>query len=82
MQIKFLLLSSIIIIASCSSSEKIVKFPASDDIYANAKLKEFFKNNKNPSIVLRTPNKDNATSNTKTKTNLNILYNAIEKEFL
>jgi len=73
-----------LILSVCSSSKKIIKFPSvPDETYANPNLREFFKSNRNPNIVLRVPNNnDKATSNTSTNTNNNVLYNAIEKELL
>jgi hypothetical protein len=54
-----------------------------DETYANPNLREFFKSNKNPNIVLRVPNNnDKATSNTSTSKNNDVLYNTIEKELL
>jgi len=57
---------------SCSSATKIVKFPTvPDETYANPNLKDFFKANRNPNIVLRVPNNnDKATSNTSTSTDI------------
>jgi hypothetical protein len=77
-------LAATVIIASCTSSTKIIKYPKkADEIYANDNLKQFLKNNGSPKIVLRVPNTaDKATSNTATSKDNNILYNAIEKEFL
>jgi hypothetical protein len=74
----------ILILFSCSPSKKIIKFPTvADEIYANPNLKDFFKTNKNPNIVLRVPNNnDKATSNTSTSKNNDVLYNTIEKELL
>ena len=71
------------LIFGCSSSTKIVKFPVTDEIYVKPELKDFFKTNPKPSIVLRIPNsKDNITSNKKLDRNLTLLYNTIEKELL
>lgn len=69
---------------SCTSEKKIIKFQKRpDDIYANSNLKDFFKVNKNPNVVLRVPNSaDKATSNTSLNQDNNVLYNAIEKELL
>jgi hypothetical protein len=77
-------LFAILLLASCSSGTKIIKFPTvPDETYANPNLKEFFKSNKNPNIVLRVPNNnDKATSNTSTSKNNDVLYNTIEKELL
>ena len=74
---------TVILFASCSTS-KIIKYPKQpDDVYANNNLKEFFKTNKTPNIVLRVPNNnDKATSNTSIGKDNNILYNAIEKELV
>jgi len=73
-----------LILSACSSSTRVIKFPKRpDDIYANNNLKEFFKSNSSPNIVLRVPNSaDKATSNTSLTQDNNVLYNAIEKEFL
>ena len=73
-----------IILSSCSSATKIIKFPKRpDEVFANNNLKEFFRTNKSPNIVLRVPNTaDKATSNTSTNQDNNVLYNAIEKELL
>jgi hypothetical protein len=78
------LLPILILLLSCSSSKKIIRFQKSpDEIYVNDNLKEFFKSNKTPNIVLRVPNNnDKATSNTITSKDNNVLYNAIEKELL
>ena len=75
---------AILIMTSCSSGKKIIKFPTvPDETYANSNLKEFFKTNKNPNIVLRVPNNnDKATSNTSTSKNNDVLFNTIEKELL
>jgi hypothetical protein len=80
----FYLAIAIMLHASCSSGRKIVKFPTKpDETYANPALKDFFKANANPNIVLRVPNtNDKATSNTSTNKNSDILYNAIEKALL
>jgi hypothetical protein len=77
-------ITTIIFLASCSSSTKIIKYPKkSDEIYANNNLRQFLTSNSSPKIVLRVPNTaDKATSNTATSKDNNILYNAIEKEFL
>ena len=74
----------ILLLTSCSSGKKIIKFPTvPDETYANPNLREFFKSNKNPNIVLRVPNNnDKATSNTSTSKNNDVLYNTIEKELL
>lgn len=71
-------------LVSCSPVSKVIKYPKSaDEIYANNNLKEFFKTNKTPNIVLRVPNNnDKATSNTSVSKDNNVLYNAIEKELL
>lgn len=71
-------------LASCSPVTKIIKYPTREkEIIANKNLTGFFNTNKSPNIVLRVPNtSDKATSNTSTSTDNNILYNAIEKEFL
>jgi hypothetical protein len=73
-----------IIFTGCSSGKKIIKFAAvPDETYANPNLKKFFKENRNPNIVLRVPNNnDKATSNTSTNRNNDVLYNTIEKELL
>ena len=75
---------SLIFLIGCSAETKIIRFPKRpDDIYANSNLKEFFKVNKNPNVVLRVPNSaDKATSNTNLNQDNNVLYNAIEKELL
>jgi hypothetical protein len=71
-------------LSSCSSTTKIIKFPKQpDEVFANNNLKDFFKTNKTPNIVLRVPNNnDKATSNTSTSKDNNVLYNSIEKELL
>lgn len=73
-----------ILVLGCSSGKKIINFPTvPDETYANPNLKEFFRSNRNPNIVLRVPNNnDKATSNTSTNHNNDVLYNAIEKELL
>lgn len=84
MKVLFYLAVVVVLYASCSSGRKIVKFPTKpDETYANPGLKDFFKTNSNPNIVLRVPNtNDKATSNTSTNKNSDILYNAIEKVLL
>ncbi|OQY95139.1 MAG: hypothetical protein B6D37_06445 [Sphingobacteriales bacterium UTBCD1] len=74
----------LVLFANCSPSEKIIRFPKlPDEVFVNNNLKEFFKSNKSPNIVLRVPNNnDKATSNTSISADNNILYNAIEKELL
>ena len=74
----------LLIFTSCSSGKKIIKFPTvPDETYANPNLRDFFKSNRNPNIVLRVPNNnDKATSNTSTSKNNDVLYNTIEKELL
>lgn len=63
---------------------KVIKYQKiPDEIYANNNLKDFLKQNKSPSIVLRVPNNnDRVTSNTANNKDANILYNTIEKELL
>jgi hypothetical protein len=75
---------SILILIGCSTGKKIIKFTTiPDETFANPNLKQFFKNNRNPNIVLRVPNNnDKATSNTSTNKNNDVLYNTIEKELL
>lgn len=75
---------AILLLTSCSSETKIIKFSAvPDETYANPNLKELFKSNRNPNIVLRVPNNnDKATSNTSVSKNTDVLYNTIEKELL
>lgn len=84
--IRLLLSATILlsILTGCSSGKKIIKFTTvPNETYANPNLKQFFKDNHNPNIVLRVPNNnDKATSNTSTNRNNDILYNTIEKEFL
>jgi hypothetical protein len=72
------------LLTACGSYTSMVKFQKlPDDVYANSNLKEYFKNNSNPKIVLRVPNSnDKATSNTMINPNNDLLYNAIEKELL
>jgi hypothetical protein len=74
----------VIILTGCSSGKKIIKFATvPDETYANPNLKQFFKENRNPNIVLRVPNNnDKATSNTSTNRSNDVLYNTIEKELL
>ena len=75
---------SILLLTGCSSGKQIIKFPTvPDETYANPNLRDFFKSNRNPNIVLRVPNNnDKATSNTSTSKNNDVLYNTIEKELL
>jgi hypothetical protein len=84
MKISKLYFAAIILLTSCSSFKEVIKYPTrSNDIYANNNLKDFFKNNKKPSIVLRVPNSDNKSGgNITTNQDNNILYNAIENELL
>ena len=72
------------LLASCANEKKLIKYPNQpNDIYANNNLKNFFKTNKSPNIVLRVPNNnDKATSNTTAGKDNNLLYNTIEKELL
>ena len=80
----------IFFISSCSTPLKIIKFPrTNDEVYSNSNLKEFFKANPKPNIVLRVPNNnDQVTSkNLSSKDNKllfdnNFLYNSIEKELV
>jgi hypothetical protein len=65
----------ILFLVSCGSGKKIIKFPTvPDETYANPNLRDFFKSNRNPNIVLRVPNNnDKATSNTSTSKNNDVL---------
>jgi hypothetical protein len=80
----YLFAFALLLSAGCGSYSNLIKYPKlPDDVYANTHLKEYLKNNKSPKIVLRVPNSnDKATSNTINTQNNNVLYNAIEKEFL
>jgi hypothetical protein len=70
-------------LTSCSSVMMIQYQKQPNDVYANRNLKDYLKSNTSPKIVLRVPNSnDKATSNTVNVQNNNVLYNAIEKEFL
>jgi hypothetical protein len=71
-----------LLLAACTTTTRVIRYPAiGNEIYANANLRQFLKENKSPSIVLRVPNtSDKATSQTTTTKDL--LYNAIEKELL
>lgn len=71
-----------LLMVSCATTTRVIKYPTlGNDIYANANLKQFLKDNKFPSIVLRVANtSEKATS--QTTTNKDLLYNAIEKELL
>ena len=84
--LRILSISTVLFISlsSCSSPKKVVKFPSvPDETFANSNLKEFFKSNRTPNIVLRVPNNnDKATSNTSTSRNNDVLFNTIEKELL
>ena len=84
MKLQFTIVLVSVLLASCSTPSKFIKFPKRpDDVFANNNLKEFFKANKSPNIVLRVPNSsDKATSNTNMNQDNNVLYNAIEKELL
>ncbi|HEY4289185.1 MAG TPA: hypothetical protein VGN00_18920 [Puia sp.] len=79
-----ILLYFLIIFIGCAPTTKMIKFPpVGNDIYANNNLKQFLKDNKSPSIVLRVPNtQDKATSQTITNKDNTLLYNSIEKELL
>lgn len=82
---KFYLIFLVFLIStSCGSYTSLIKYQKQpDDLFANANLKEYFKNNPHPKIVLRIPNtNDKAGSNTMVNSNNNALYNAIEKELL
>ena len=74
----------LILISSCSSYKSVVRYPSIDDeTFANDDLRQLFKENPRPSIVLRTPNSsDKATSNTMNSRDNTVAYNAIEKELL
>jgi hypothetical protein len=76
------LLTSILI--GCSPATQIIKYPQrNDDTFVNYNLKKFLADHKTIKIVLRVPNSsDKATSNTIVNKNADLLYNAIEKEFL
>jgi len=79
----YLLIAAFFVLTSCSSIMMIKYTKLPDDVYANNNLKDYLKNNPHPKIVLRVPNtNDKATSNTVSTQNNNVLYNAIEKEFL
>ncbi|MGZ3756728.1 MAG: hypothetical protein ACXVAY_16570 [Mucilaginibacter sp.] len=74
---------ALVILSGCSSIMMIKYQKLPDDVYANRNLKDYLKGNLSPKIVLRVPNSsDKATSNTINAQNNNVLYNAIEKEFL
>ena len=82
------LLVAATLFAACSPTIQTIKFPKKpNEIFVNNNLKEFFKTNQTPNIVLRVPNSaDKATSNTSnysnSRDNNSVLYNAIEKELL
>jgi len=79
----YLPILAFLICTGCSSIMMIKYQRLPNDVYANGNLKEYLKGNRSPKIVLRVPNSnDKATSNTKTAQNNDVLYNAIEKEFL
>lgn len=63
-----------IILTSCASPTKIIKFQKQpDEVFANPNLINFFKSNKAPNIVLRIPNNnDKATSNTSVNKDNNV----------
>jgi hypothetical protein len=73
-----------LLLVSCTSYKEIVRYPTVDsETFANADLKQLFRENTRPSIVLRVPNtSDMATSNTQMSTENILMYNAIEKELL
>ncbi|MCR6720047.1 MAG: hypothetical protein NVV59_07035 [Chitinophagaceae bacterium] len=73
-----------IVFTSCISTSKTIRFNAiPDETVANENLKNFFRSNPKPSILLRVPNSnDRASSNTSADNTSNLLFNAIEKEFL
>jgi len=72
-----------LLLSGCSSVMMIQYQKQPNDVYANSNLKEYLRSNTSPKIVLRVPNSnDKATSNTVNVQNNNVLYNAIEKEFL
>jgi hypothetical protein len=75
---------SVFFLAGCSAPSKVINYSQKpNDIFVNANLKRFLRDNPSPKIVLRVPNTDDkATSNTSTGKENNLLYNAIEKEFL
>jgi hypothetical protein len=83
-QILSITVSTVLFLTSCAPTSQIIKYPKRpDEVYANDNLKEFFKTNGSPNIVLRVPNSnDKATSNTNGGKDNNVLYNAIEKELL
>jgi hypothetical protein len=78
------LIVAVLFLSACGSYTSLVKYQKlPDDVYANNNLKDYFKNNSSPKIVLRVPNSnDRATSNTMISSNNDVLYNAIEKELL
>ena len=79
----YLALVALLAFTGCSSIMMIKYQKLPDDVYANNNLREYLKGNRSPKIVLRVPNSnDKATSNTKNAQNNDVLYNAIEKEFL
>src|ERR1700743_3536821 len=79
----YLALVALLAFTGCSSIMMIKYQKLPDDVYANNNLREYLKGNRSPKIVLRVPNSnDKATSNTKNTQNNDVLYNAIEKEFL
>lgn len=83
-KIFFLLALVAILFTSCISTSKTIQFaPISDETVANENLKNFFRSNPQPSVLLRVPNSnDRASSNTSTNNTSNLLFNTIEKEFL
>lgn len=80
---KYLLLLLFAGFTSCSPT-KIIKYSKRpDETFANYNLKEFLRENRTPKIVLRVPNSsDKATSNSSLGKDNDVLFNAIEKEFL
>lgn len=80
-------LITLIILSSCSSTKTLKFSQKSDEIVKTESLKEFLAKNKNPKVVLRTPqNTYTLTDSKKTdvdqKENNDYLYNAIENQLL
>jgi hypothetical protein len=84
---------AVILLSSCYSTNKFVKFSAKEkDIYTNSNLKTFLSSNPHPNIVLRvhdayeqvTTKSDAQTlsKNLFDEKTLDIYYNAVEKELL
>lgn len=81
MKIKFFFIVSYILIESCTTTTKIIKYPEiKNEVYVDSKLRNFFNGNKSPRIVLRITQP--AAKTLVESTAYNYLYNAMENEII